>query len=118
MQCVAMSSFRAPSIVALPDCHRPADDSPAVPNASRTALGTRNEMIDVVRLVAAAGIVYIHAVRSPELLPSRDFFRFAVPFYLFASLFYQGLSLRNNPSVGLAQHAAKRLKRLYLPFLA
>lgn len=79
---------------------------------------TRNETIDVVRLVAAVGIIYIHAIRSPVLDSSRNLFRFAVPFYLFASLYYQAQSLRRKQNKTFANAALARLKRLYVPFLA
>lgn len=79
---------------------------------------TRNETIDVVRLVAAVGIIYIHAIRSPALDASRNLFRFAVPFYLFASLFYQAQSLRRKTSKTFLEVAWGRVKRLYVPFLA
>lgn len=88
----------------------------ALPSSGRAG---RNEMIDVVRFFAAAGIVYIHAAQSsPSLDPSRNFFRFAVPFFLFASLYYQGVSGRKKRDGSLWQFIVKRVKRLYLPFLA
>ncbi len=78
----------------------------------------RNEAIDVIRLVAAAGIVYIHSVRYPALDASRDLFRFAVPFYLFASFYFQSLSFRRKTDKTFWQYVLGRVKRLYYPFLA
>jgi peptidoglycan/LPS O-acetylase OafA/YrhL len=78
----------------------------------------RNQAIDVVRLIAAIAIVYVHAVRAPSLDASRDLVRFAVPFYLFASFYFQSLSLRTKTDQTLWQYIVKRAKRLYLPFLA
>lgn len=78
----------------------------------------RNESVDVVRLFAAAGIVFVHAAESAPLVRWGNFLRFAVPFYLFASLYFQSLSLRRNPQRTLPQFIAGRFKRLYLPFLA
>jgi peptidoglycan/LPS O-acetylase OafA/YrhL len=78
----------------------------------------RNENIDVIRLIAALSIVYIHAVRSLPLDASRNLFRFAVPFYLFASFYFQSLSLRKRTDRTLWQYILGRFKRLYVPYLA
>jgi len=78
----------------------------------------RNEAIDVIRLFAAIGIVYVHAIRSPALDSSRNLFRFAVPFYLFASFYFQSRSLRRKTDRTFWQYIAGRVKRLYFPFLA
>jgi len=90
----------------------------AVAAPAQLAQKPRNEAIDVVRLFAAVAIVYVHAVRSPALDASRDLVRFAVPFYLFASFYFQSLSLRSKTDQTLWQYIVKRTKRLYLPFLA
>src|SRR3954471_20911885 len=59
----------------------------AKPRETQLAVaGARNEVIDVVRLFAAAGIVFIHAVESDVMVRWANMLRFAVPFYLFASL--------------------------------
>src|SRR5215218_9071533 len=68
----------------------------------------RNESVDVVRLFAAAGIVFVHAAQSDPLVRWGNFLRFAVPFYLFASLYFQSLSLRRNPERTLPQFILKR----------
>src|SRR3954466_3676265 len=73
-----------------------------------SASAVRNESVDVVRLFAAAGIVFVHATQSESLTRWGNFFRFAVPFYLFASLYFQSLSLRRNPERTLPQYALKR----------
>lgn len=78
----------------------------------------RNEAIDVVRFLAAAGVVFVHAVQSPAFDNWGNLFRFAVPFYLFASMYYQALSLKRNPKRTLGQQIAARFRRLYVPFLA
>jgi len=95
-----------------------AADGPTCLESRKIALARpRNEAIDVVRLIAAIGIVYVHAVRSPALDSSRNLFRFPVPFYLFASFYYQSLSLRRKTERTLRQYIAGCIKRLYLPFL-
>jgi len=74
-------------------------------------------MIDVVRFFAAAGVVFVHARYSTTFDHWDNLFRFAVPFYLFASLYYQALSMRRNPNRPLGEFIAGRFKRLYLPFI-
>lgn len=105
------------TIVRLPALGRSAAIRIVRPTVASAAV-VRNESVDVVRLFAAAGIVFVHAAESEPLVRWGNFFRFAVPFYLFASLYFQSLSLRRNPERTLAQYTAIRLKRLYLPFLA
>jgi peptidoglycan/LPS O-acetylase OafA/YrhL len=87
--------------------------------AAATAISRpRNEAIDAFRLIAAAAIVFVHAVESPSLDNKAHFFRFAVPFFLFASLYFQSLSLRRNSGRGVLQIISGRVVRLYVPFLA
>jgi peptidoglycan/LPS O-acetylase OafA/YrhL len=90
----------------------------ATEDQSRAVSKRRNEAIDVIRLIAAAGIVYIHSVRSPVLEGSRNLFRFAVPFYLFASFYFQSNSLRKKTDRTFLHYVWGRVKRLYFPFLA
>jgi peptidoglycan/LPS O-acetylase OafA/YrhL len=87
-------------------------------NAAAPALVLpRNEAIDAVRAIAAAGIVFVHAAESPTFDRWGNLFRFGVPFFLFASFYYQSLSLRRNPDRPLVSFLLNRLHRLYLPFL-
>jgi peptidoglycan/LPS O-acetylase OafA/YrhL len=96
------------------------DAQKPVPGAGDTASvrASRAESIDVIRLVAAAGIVFIHAAKTEPLISIGHAFRFAVPFYLFASLYFQSQSLRKNPNRTLGGYILSRFRRLYLPFLA
>ena len=41
----------------------------------------RNEAVDVIRLIAAASIVYVHSVRTQALSQWGNLLRFAVPFF-------------------------------------
>ncbi|MBC8106222.1 MAG: acyltransferase [Anaerolineae bacterium] len=72
----------------------------------------------MIRLFAAAGVVLVHSIESSELEYWGNLFRFAVPFYLFASIYYQSLSLGRNTERTFGQYVVGRVKRLYLPFLA
>jgi peptidoglycan/LPS O-acetylase OafA/YrhL len=89
-------------------------------NSSKAAAAKvrRNETIDAIRLVAAAGIVLVHATESSFFETWKNLFRFGVPFFLFASLYYQSLSLRRNADRPLGKIIFGRFERLYLPFLA
>jgi peptidoglycan/LPS O-acetylase OafA/YrhL len=80
--------------------------------------GQRNQAVDVIRLIAAASIVFVHSVRTPEIARWGNLLRFAVPFFLFASLYFQSLSLRRSSGRTLSQYVLSRVRRLYLPFLA
>src|ERR1700733_16238896 len=78
--------------------------SDQTPDLAREACAVlpRNEAIDVVRLFAAAGVVFVHATQSPVFDNWGNLIRFAVPFYLFASLYFQALSLRRNTKPDLS----------------
>lgn len=96
----------------------PVPSTPETPSAPAPARARpRNEAIDIVRFFAAAGVVFVHARYSAAFDNWDNLFRFAVPFYLFASLYFQALSLRRNPDRTLPQYIAGRFKRLYLPFI-
>src|SRR5580693_7769811 len=81
--------------VPLPD--RIANTLPAAsePRAASIVAG-RNEAIDAIRVFAAAGIVFVHAAESPVFDKWGNLFRFGVPFFLFASFYFQSQSLRRN----------------------
>src|SRR5512132_2675022 len=72
-------------------------DAPSKPASATRTARPRNEMIDVVRFFAAAGVVFVHSRYSDTFDNWDNLFRFAVPFYLFASLYFQAMSLRRNP---------------------
>ena len=78
----------------------------------------RNEALDAVRFFAAAAVVLVHSVESPALGGWVNLFRFAVPFYLFASMYYQAISFQRRPDQPLKPYVVKRFRRLYGPFLA
>lgn len=86
--------------------------------AAPVVTSPRNDMLDAVRFFAAAAVVLVHAVESPALGGWVNLFRFAVPFYLFASMYYQADSFRRRPDQPLGAYCSKRFKRLYGPFLA
>jgi peptidoglycan/LPS O-acetylase OafA/YrhL len=77
--------------------------------ASRVEKASRIESIDAARFIAVAGVLAVHASQIPEIA-------FAVPFYVFASLYFQARSFRRKPKP-LHLYIPGRLRRLYLPFL-
>jgi peptidoglycan/LPS O-acetylase OafA/YrhL len=110
------------TITASVDASSAAAQSPVLDYSPPAAMGTpvtprRNEGIDVIRFFAATGIVFVHTVQSDLFLHWGHFFRFAVPFFLFASLYYQTLSFRRKPDVTFSSYAVGRFFRLYMPFL-
>lgn len=82
------------------------------------AARSHRAMVDVARLMAAYGIIWLHAVRSEPLADSQALGRFAVPFFVFAAVFFVFEGLRRQPHRTFADYARSRLVRLYLPFLA
>jgi peptidoglycan/LPS O-acetylase OafA/YrhL len=96
--------------------HTASTATPSLTAASPLA-GRRNQTIDAIRVFAAAGIVFVHAVEAPFFDKWGNLFRFGVPFFLFASLYFQSLSLRRNADRPLGRFIAERFARLYLPFL-
>jgi surface polysaccharide O-acyltransferase-like enzyme len=77
----------------------------------------RNETIDAIRAFAAAGIVFVHATESATFEKWGNIFRFGVPFFLFASLYFQSVSLRRNSHRPFRRYVIGRIERLYLPFV-
>ena len=80
--------------------------------------GVRLASMDLARLAAAYGIVWIHSVRNPALAGSQALGRFAVPFFVFATVFFVFDGLRRRPERTFAEYARSRFVRIYLPFLA
>jgi peptidoglycan/LPS O-acetylase OafA/YrhL len=75
-------------------------------------------MLDVARLVAAAGVIAAHVI--DEFFPGNPawvFGSFAVPFYLFVAIYFtvRGFSGNDNRAVG--PYLRGRVIKLYVPFL-
>ncbi|HEX3726032.1 MAG TPA: acyltransferase [Pirellulales bacterium] len=78
----------------------------------------RRAMLDVVRLLAAYAIVWLHTPRSPELAGSTAIGRAAVPFFVCATIFFIWQGVVEQPARRFGSYAASRFERLYVPFLA
>jgi peptidoglycan/LPS O-acetylase OafA/YrhL len=74
--------------------------------------------LDLARIVAAYGVVWIHTPRSEALLHSRVLGRFAVPFFVAAAVLFVWETARRHADRSLSNYAFTRFTRLYLPFLA
>lgn len=75
-------------------------------------------MFDVARLLAAVSIVWLHTPRSHELLHSGAIGRFAVPFFVCATIFFIWQQVLSKPQLTFTPYCESRFKRLYVPFLA
>lgn len=78
----------------------------------------RRVAFDIARLLAAYGIVWLHTPRSDALAGTSVLARFAVPFFVFATIFFVFESLRNHPERTFGRYCKNRVLRIYVPFLA
>lgn len=93
--------------------------APAItPAPAVKAAAPRRAMLDVVRLVAAYSIVWLHTPRAPELAPLVGLGRFAVPLFVMAAVLMTFESVRRRPELGWGGYLRGRFWRLYVPFLA
>ncbi len=94
-----------------------AERSSAAPIAAATA-ASRRTMLDVVRLLAAYAIVWLHTPQSPDYAAATALGRFAVPFFTAAAVFLTWEGLVRQPARSGGQYTRGRLLRIYVPFLA
>lgn len=78
---------------------------------------TRNEAIDQGRFFAAAGVVWIHSMRSESMSTWGELGRFAVPFFISLAILMTWQSLQRSPETRFTDYFVQRLRRLYLPML-
>jgi surface polysaccharide O-acyltransferase-like enzyme len=74
--------------------------------------------LDAARVLAAYAVIWIHTPRSEELLPSVALGRFAVPFFVAASVLLLLQSHQRNAERAYWPFAAQRWHRLGWPFVA
>ncbi len=86
--------------------------------AARSIARPRRTMFDVIRLVAAYAIIWLHTPRSPVFQSSTAVGRFAVPFFVCATIFFIWQGLVDKPRREFHPYARSRFTRIYLPFLA
>ena len=89
----------------------------ALPQVAPQACGRRT-MLDVMRLIAAYAIVWLHSPQSPDFARATAIGRFAVPFFTAAAVFltWEGLARQLRRSAG--QYFRSRFQRIYVPFMA
>ncbi len=75
-------------------------------------------MLDVVRLIAAYAIVWLHTPLSLDFARATATGRFAVPFFTAAAVFLTWEGLVRQPRRSPRQYVRSRLLRIYVPFLA
>lgn len=73
--------------------------------------------LDFTRLTAAYSIVWLHTVRSPELVHWSRLGRFAVPFFTAGAVFFAIDGVRRKPNRSFREYTVNRFWRIYLPFL-
>ena len=77
----------------------------------------RLALLDAVRLVAALGIVWVHAAESAADQWLHPLGTFGVPFYTFVAVLFMARTLTRPGGRSLASYAVGRVTRLYGPFL-
>jgi surface polysaccharide O-acyltransferase-like enzyme len=77
----------------------------------------RNHSIDQARFLAAAGVVWIHSLRSESMQPFKEAGRFAVPFFVILTILLTMQGVDRAPGRSLKEFIAQRLQRLYLPMI-
>lgn len=92
--------------------------SPATCHGGASIAQSRRAMFDSARLLAAYGIVWLHAASLPELQASKSLGRFAVPFFVFGTAFFVFRGMERRPNQTFFEYARGRFTRMYLPFLA
>ena len=88
------------------------------PATITTPRPSRRVAFDIGRLLAAYAIVWLHTPRSATLEGTTVFGRFAVPFFVFATIFFVFESLRHHPERTFGRYTTGRILRIYVPFLA
>ena len=78
----------------------------------------RRAIFDAMRLVAAYAIIWLHTPRSATLQNWTALGRFAVPFFVVATIFFIWHGLVEKPGRDFRSFAVSRFTRIYLPFLA
>ena len=85
---------------------------------SSQTLFQRMEMLDVVRLIAAFGVIILHAAALDEATTNIiRFGRFAVPFFTMVAVALTVDGLRRAPAKPMGAFCRSRLMRIYVPFL-
>ncbi len=80
--------------------------------------GTRLALLDAMRVVAAIGIIWVHAAQSAAGKQLNPIGTFGVPFYTYLAVLFMARGLtRTDQQRSLGVYILSRLYRVYLPFL-
>ena len=77
----------------------------------------RLELFDAMRFLAGVGVIWFHSVESAQLGPSGILGRFSVAFFTIMGVVVLYEGVRKHPERTFGDFAARRFRRLYLPFL-
>jgi peptidoglycan/LPS O-acetylase OafA/YrhL len=91
---------------------------PAAPLQVAPPAAGRRTMLDVMRLIAAYAIVWLHSPQSPDFARVTATGRFAVPFFTAAAVYLTWEGLARQPRRSAGQYAWSRFQRIYVPFMA
>ena len=90
----------------------------SVSSVVRTDTGSRRlALLDTARVVAAMGIVWVHAATSATGVLFQPIGTFGVPFYTFIAVLFMARSLTRDNARTLGQYTRSRFFRIYTPFL-
>ncbi len=93
-------------------------DIRAIPYArSESRTSSRLALLDGTRLLAAIGIIWVHAATSEAGLALYPIGTFGVPFYICVALLFMTRALTREPKLPLSKYVASRVTRVYIPFL-
>jgi surface polysaccharide O-acyltransferase-like enzyme len=78
----------------------------------------RNQVLDVLKLVSAMAVIWIHAADSESGKLITIFCRFAVPFFSAVLAYYAtSAGIVSDARWGLVRYGSVRFNRIYLPFI-
>jgi peptidoglycan/LPS O-acetylase OafA/YrhL len=78
----------------------------------------RLPLVDAIRLLCAAWVMWVHIPQSQQLQPTTAFGRFRLPTFVILSVFFLFVSQKNHPQRTYRQYMWARLRIIYLPFVA
>jgi surface polysaccharide O-acyltransferase-like enzyme len=90
--------------------------APSAPIQLAAPATARFARLEMLRLVAALAVIWIHVPRSPELGWTTVFCRFAVPLFV-AGAAYFAVKAATKP-LSSRDYVLTRVQRIYVPFLA
>ncbi len=73
--------------------------------------------IDILKLLAAVAVIYLHAVGRTDLAWTSDPMRFAVPFFAASAAYLAFRSAIGRADLDAGRYVRSRISRIYIPFL-